>query len=134
MQKELISLHKFFHDIYRWFFFKYKFQMHLLQYLGVNPYCLLLFPYSKSYICQDLVFFSEYSCPHIIKSPMPQYSIIRLFSLELPYKILDCPGTLVDWLTLTFLTSLAWNSGVQLWCMMPIPPQSCKSIIQFQVI
>lgn len=28
------------------------------------------------------------------------------------------------WLTLTFRTSLAWNSGVQLWWIIPIPPMS----------
>lgn len=28
--------------------------------------------------------------------------------------------------TLTLRTSLAWNSGVQLWWMKPIPPVSCK--------
>ena len=28
--------------------------------------------------------------------------------------------------TLTFRTSLAWNSGVQLWWMKPMPPVSCR--------
>lgn len=32
------------------------------------------------------------------------------------------PNTLL--LTFTFRTSLAWNSGVQLWWMKPIPPVS----------
>lgn len=31
-------------------------------------------------------------------------------------------------LTFTLRTSLAWNSGVQLWWMKPMPPVSCRSI------
>lgn len=33
-------------------------------------------------------------------------------------------------LTFTFRTSLAWNSGVQLWWMKPIPPVSYKTNTQ----